>query len=243
MGRVQGWKSADHQSRSELTEAEARELDANGRYLGCRNGVVDLKTGELLGCSDARKHLVTRSTEISYDSEARCDAVDQLTSHLKTEVAEYLWEVLGRAIWGTPDKHFIFLLGPRDSGKTTLALAIRKALGEEAGEFSSDALRPERGHNKTGPTPERRALVEHRIVIGSEAEDWRISPAKLKTFSGGGDRITYQPKYQAERTSTVKATIILIANKLPRLGLAEKAVVERFRAIPYERPENPESRH
>ena len=235
---AQHWKSIEHCSRPELTEAESRQLDAKGRYLGCRNGVVDLETGGLLECSDARKHLVTRSTEISYDPSARHNAVDQLTNHLNPEVAEYLWEVLGRALWGTPDKHFIFLLGPRDSGKTTLALAIRKALGEEAGEFSSDALRSERGRNKVGPTPERRALVEHRIVIGSEAEDWRISPAKLKTFSGGGDRITYQPKYQAERTSIVKATIILIANKLPRLGLGDRAVVERFRAIPYERPEN-----
>ena len=217
---AQNWARNDHESLSKLTEAETRELDAAGRYLGCRNGVVDLQTGVPLNRSDARKHLVTRSTGITYDPSARHDAVDKLTSHLDPEAAEYLWRVLGRAIWASPDKAFIFLLGPRNSGKTTLALAIRKALGKEAGEFSSDALRQERGE-KTGPTPERRALIEQRIVIGSEAEDWKISPAKLKTFSGGGDRITYQPKYQAERTATVRATIILVANRLPRLGLSD----------------------
>ena len=234
---AQNWKKNGHESFSELTEAETRDLDADGRYLGCRNGVVDLKTGELLNRSDARKHLITRDTGITYDPSARHDAVDKLTSHLDLDAAEYLWGVLGRAIWAKPDKAFIFLLGPQNSGKTTLALAIRKALGKEAGEFSSDALRQERGE-KTGPTPERRALIEQRIVIGSEAEDWKISPAKLKTFSGGGDQITYQPKYQAERTATVRATIMLIANRLPRLGLSDGAVVDRFRAIPYGQPKN-----
>ena len=233
---TQSWKKSDPASLSELTEAETGQLDAAGRYLGCHNGVVDLKTGKLLNRSDARLHLVTRSTGITYDSAARHDAVDKLTSHLDRDAAEYLWRVLGRALWASPAKAFFFLLGPRDSGKTTLALAIRKALGEEAGEFSSDALRQERGA-KTGPTPERRALIEQRIVIGSEAEDWKISPAKLKTFSGGGDRIAYQPKYQAERTATVRATIFLIANKSPLLGLSDMAVVDRFRVIPYERPE------
>ncbi len=233
---AQNWARNGHASFSELTEAETRELDAAGRYLGCHNGVVDLETGDLLNCSDARKYLVTRSTGITYDQEARHDAVDKLTSHLAPDAAEYLWRVLGRALWARPDKAFIFLLGPRDSGKTTLALAIRKALGNDAGEFSSDALRQERGQ-KIGPTPERRALIEQRIVIGSEAEDWKISPAKLKTFSGGGDVIPYQPKYQPERSATVRATIILIANRLPRLGLWDKAVVDRFRVIPYERPE------
>ena len=234
---AQNWAKNDHEFLSKLTEAATRELDAAGRYLGCLNGVVDLQTGDLLNRSDARKHLVTRSTGITYDQSARHNSVDKLTSHLDPDAAEYLWRVLGRAILAKPDKAFIFLLGPRDSGKTTLALAIRKALGKEAGEFSSDALRQERGE-KTGPTPERRALIEQRIVIGSEAEDWKISPAKLKTFSGGGDRITYQPKYQAERTATVRATIILIANSLPRLGLSDSAVVDRFRAIPYGQPQN-----
>ena len=234
---AQNWAKNKHASLSELTKAETMELDAAGRYLGCHNGVVDLKTGKLLDRSDARKYLVTRSTGITYDPSVRHEAVDKLTSHLDRDASEYLWGVLGRAIWASPDKAFIFLLGPRNSGKTTLALAIRKALGKEAGEFSSDALRQERGE-KTGPTPERRALIEQRIVIGSEAEDWKISPAKLKTFSGGGDRITYQPKYQSERTATVRATIILIANRLPRLGLSDSAVVDRFRAIPYGQPQN-----
>ena len=234
---AQNWGNNDHEELfRKLTKAETRDLDADGRYLGCLNGVVDLETSERLNRSDARKHLVTRSTGITFDPAARHEAVDKLTSHLDTDAAEYLWRVLGRALWARPDKAFIFLLGPRDSGKTTLALAIRKALGKEAGEFSSDALRQERG-GKTGPTPERRALIEQRIVIGSEAEDWRISPAKLKTFSGGGDRITYQPKYQAERTAIVRATIILVANSLPRLGLSDSAVVDRFRAIPYGQPE------
>ena len=234
---AQNWVKKNHATFSKLTMAETMDLDADGRYLGCRNGVVDLKTNERLNRSDARKHLVTRSTGITYDPLARHEAVDKLTSHLAPDASEYLWRVLGRAIWARPDKAFIFLLGPRNSGKTTLALAIRKALGNEAGEFSSDALRQERG-TKTGPTPERRALIEQRIVIGSEAEDWKISPAKLKTFSGGGDAIPYQPKYQSERTAIVRATIILIANRLPRLGLSESAVVDRFRAIPYEPPQN-----
>lgn len=214
--------------------------DRDKRYLGVVNGVVDLKTGKLLPPAEARKTLVTRSTGVTFDPSARHEHVDGLLAHLDPAAAEYLKRVLGRAVWGNPERGFILLCGPRNGGKTTLLTALQQALGEEAGTVSADAIRPQRRGGKEGPTPERESLVTKRVVTAVEVERWTFDPGRLKALAGGGDFISVQPKYEKERKAQITAAIILAANELPRFGLTDAAVADRLRVVPY--PAVPESR-
>ena len=75
------------------------------------------------------------------------------------------------------------------------------------------------------------------MVTATEFERWRVDPATLKQVSGG-DLVPHQPKFEAERTSPVRATLILSGNSLPYLGLFDPAVVERFRLVPFPKPDN-----
>ena len=232
---VAGWRNREGPMPGLLTRAWDIEMDTNGRYLGCANGVVDLQDGRLLPQHEGRKHLVSRSTGVAYDPDAKHWAVDALLSHLPDDVREYLLASLGRAVWAQPDKSFLVLCGPKNGGKTTLTLAVQASLGDESDTLSEDALRPTRG-GKIGPTPERRALVECRIASAVEVENWRIDYGRLKAFAGGGDWISYQPKYGAESKRKVRATILMAANEMPTLGLTDPAVHDRFRLIDYPQP-------
>ena len=218
-----------------LTVNSIEDLDADGRYLGCANGVMDLATGTLLTQHQARRVLVTRTTEINFRPHATHWAVEALLSHLDDETRECLLAVLGRMLWAQPNRVFIVIIGPTGGGKTTLLLAVHAALGLEAEALSANALRPNRGQ-RTGPTPELHGLVEARVVFATECEGWNIDRAQLKNLTGG-EIVPYQPKYLGERKRRVRATIVLTGNALPELGLYDPAVVDRMRLIPYSKPE------
>ena len=78
--------------------------------------------------------------------------------------------------------------------------------------------------------------MKKRFALGVEAEGWSSNSARIKAFAGGGDAIDFQPKFQPEQTSPVRATIAIASNKTPFLGLNDAAVLDRcLIGIPYPR--------
>ena len=225
-----------------MTRVKGSQLDADTRYLVCGNGVVDLDTGALLTPQAAKEKLVTHRTGVDFQPDAQHWAIDKLFSHLDRDRAAYLQACLGRALWGRPDKLFLMIVGSRDSGKTTLLAAIRAALGDAgySANISEDVFRAG-DRNRTGPTEERRPLVEARLAVAEEVSGWKVATDVLKAFSGGAASwITFQPKYGREYTRRVTATILLTANNMPTLGLVDPALAARFKVVRYTRPAAPD---
>ena len=54
-----------------VTECKADEIDADTRYIGARNGVVDLHAGQLLPAAKGRRHRVTMQVPVAFDPDAR----------------------------------------------------------------------------------------------------------------------------------------------------------------------------
>ena len=54
-----------------VTECKADEIDADTRYIGARNGVVDLHAGQLLPAAKGRRHRVTMQVPVVFDPDAR----------------------------------------------------------------------------------------------------------------------------------------------------------------------------
>ena len=233
----------DRERASLISRCYFSDFDRPTGTLAVGNGLVDLEAG-LLPAEKAKGRLVRyRHKAVDYRPGATHPAVDKLFAHLNPQRADYLKACLGRALWGQPDKMFLVLVGPKDSGKGTLFLALRAALGS-AGyveNISEDLLRGMSKQHKTGPTEERRALVESRIVLAEEASDWNISIERLKAYSGGAPEVTYQPKYGKETTRPASATIIMSANRMPKVDLDEVGLnsageVDRLRYIKYTAP-------
>ena len=226
-----------------LTRIIWTQLDREKRYLACGNGIVDLDSGELMPPEEA-KHTYTqyRTGAVDYHPDARHEAVDKLFDHLHPERAAYLQACLGRALWGQPDVGYLMIVGEGRSGKSTLLKALLSTLAapSHAAILSEDAVRPSSTKGKTGPTEEKITLSKVRYAVCEEAADWRISPERLKDYTGGLPHIVVQPKFGSEITLPLTATIIFTANKMPRLSLDDPALANRLRVVIYEQPKEPD---
>ena len=200
-----------------LVEADKRDLNPYG-YLGTPSGVVDLAAGTLLPPEQGRRHKVTRSTGVALppDDEAEHWGVDALLGHYPTEVAGYVWKWVARSLWGLPPQEFLMFVGKSKwggEGKTTVKETMLEALGGYAGTFSEAMTRQRR---EGGPTAELQPAVERRLLISEECAAWQIDAERFKLLTGGGTaRIPVEPKFEAQQSLPVTASIMLMANSPP----------------------------
>lgn len=224
-----------------LTLAREQDLDADPRYLGAPNGVVDLDTGRLLTGEAARRCLVTRTLPDPFDPEASYEGVDKLFGHLEEQDREWLLNALGFALRGTPSRRLYLLVGETAGGKSTLFGALQAALGELADAVDPvTLLAPGRGASNTGPRPESERWVTRRLLVCSEPVTGRLDWVGLKAKSGGDSlphRLVHQ-NYGA--TKAVTASLFLACNpaSVPMPPLEDAALAERVRVLNY--PQVPE---
>ena len=213
------------------------ELDAQLRYMGCANGVVDLHTAKLLDHVAAADKLVTHSTGVAYNPKADSSLAERLFAHLNDEFKVFWVNALAWSLRGHPSRRIWLVVGPRNSGKTTVAEAVRAALGPYSGDLQNDALVRTRGDTA------HRGIATFgppsRIVTASEIATGRLDTALLKLLSGGGE-FTTRKLYKDPITLRATASLFIFANpgkSVPRLGLADPALADRVRELPY--PEVP----
>jgi hypothetical protein len=142
----------------DVTECHVRDLDADMRYIGAANGVVDLHRGELLSPGQSRRHLITLQAPIDFDPAAVDPYVDCLFAHLGDDAAQWWWRVLGFHLMGAPSRRFYVAVGPPAGGKSTLANALCGTLGPYAARPADDALEARPG-GSAGLSPELEAFT------------------------------------------------------------------------------------
>ena len=221
-----------------MAEADARDLDAQTRFLGAENGVIDLDTGALLNGSEARDQLITHTVRDAYDPAARHPAVDKLLGHLGSRERGWLLDSLGYALRGNPSRRALLIVGGGGGGKSTLLSALSACLGTGAsgyaGVMGEGALSGQKNVS-AGLNPEMSVfqLPKRLVVVGEENRLADIG--RFKQITGGDEiavRRPYEPDGQARRVS---ATMIQAINEdsLPSLKLEHEATYDRIRALPY----------
>ena len=224
---------------SDVTECHAEEIDANLRYIGAANGVVDLHTGKgPLSKEEGRKRLVTVHTQVTFDPTATHSDVDKLFSHLDggredKPISRWLWRVLGYHLLGSPSRRFYIVEGPSKGGKSTLANALEYTLGPYAQRPQDSAL--EVAKVSAGLTPEQRKFSPpNRLALFLEISINRTSAEGIKRKSGD-DSQTQRKPHREEVTLPISATMFWFCNvgTAPRLRLQDEALADRLRVIPY----------
>ena len=230
------WRESNHARLGEVERCDLTDLDRDGRYLGCANGVIDLKTGERLDPAAARRHRVSQSTNVAFHPGKTHKLLEQLTAHLPEETEEYVWALLGRTMWGQPIKAGIFVIGPTGSGKSTLAMSVKRALGEEADGCKADIFAKPRSDGRDGPNPARAALALKRAVFALEAEGWLIDNEAFKNATGQEDDVTYEMKFGPILSRPLRAQVWFFANEMPQMQWHLEPTVNRIIVIPYPAP-------
>lgn len=207
------------------------ELDPDHHVLNCRNGLLDLRTGELRPAEP--EDLVTKLVDVDYDPEAKDDVWERVLRELLAEGdRDWLQKWFGYCLTGdTSEKAICCLHGPADSGKSTLMETFRLILGDvQAGGYSTsweeDVFLSRAQVNRQEKVA---GLQNARVVVGSELpEGAHMAAAFVKSITGT-EAIASRALYQASTTVTPRLKLTMHTNHL--LRTSDQALQKRLRFV------------
>lgn len=224
----------------EPVAVHANIFDSNPGLLGCENGVLELTNDPDLR-EPRKEDFVTFNTNvpyISWRSLANSDGetfegyelwLEYLNLFLPNkELQMYVQKVMGYLIVGeNPDKRFVFLYGPHDTGKSTMMGAIKSALGDYYGTVDVGLFRP----RDLNPGLIRACPL--RVTAMSEVDAGTMDAATVKRLTGN-DFVQAEAKYSNDIfEGRPQFTTIVAANNPPNIRHADEALEERLLVLPF----------
>ena len=206
--------------------------DADPWLLGCTNGVVDLKTGQLHQGHPTER--ISMSTKQDYDPDAKAPRWEAFLSQVfngDQEMISFVQKAFGYAITGDVREQCLFLCwGGGANGKSTLLTTIRKAIGEYANNTSFSTFElSQRGSQSN----DLAALSAARLVTAAETnETSRLNEARVKAITGG-DPITARFLYSEYFDYIPGFKVFLAMNHLPAIYGTDTGIWRRIRLIPF----------
>jgi putative DNA primase/helicase len=217
--------------------ASTHSWDTTPMLIGTKNGVIDLKTGQLRpGRPDDHIRVVIPTEFRSLDEKAPIweKTLSEIFKDDPTKI-EYLQRLLGYALIGNPKEHvMVMFVGAGRNGKDTIMHAVETVLGLLVGPVSSDVLlEAGKGHNAGAATPHLMPLRGRRIAIVSETNvGQRFNTAQVKLLTGGG-KIAGRPNYGSMIEFEPTHTMLLMTNNKPRVSSDDYAFWQRAKVIDY----------
>ncbi len=216
-----------------VVSVEPSQLDAHDMLLGVANGVIDLKTGQLL--PSARGLLMTRHSQIKFEPTARAPHFERLLHDISVgdkEFQRFLTTMLGYCITGSmQEQKMFFLHGAGANGKSTFLSVMRELLGDQlAKQTPSETLMSR--HNGRTSTNDLARLLGVRLVLASEVEDGSWLAESLIKQLTGGDRITARFLYGEFFEFSMQGKILIAGNHRPVVRGADDGIWRRIVLIP-----------
>lgn len=188
-----------------LIDVSVSEFDADPDLLNCKNGVVNLQTGEIAPHDPAQRF--TYCVPVDYDPSADyVEWVEFLAGVDVGDLADFLQLAVGYSLTGhTREECLFYIHGPTRSGKgtftETLLSILPRPLGVEAN-FSTFTASREGDTQNFDLAP----LKPCRVVIASESNKYdRLNEGKIKMATGGNeimcafkhrDHFNYRPQFK-----------------------------------------------
>lgn len=147
------------------------------------------------------------------------------------EYRRFVQKALGHILFGgNPEKLALFIVGSRNTGKTTMINSIQAALADYAATFQPNAVFKDSG---TGNNPELGNLLHKRAIFSSEAGSQRIHANPLKRNTGG-DKVSVTRKYGNDQIIGIPHFVTVVAtNQAPTIEDADEALVKRIMVLPF----------
>jgi len=220
----------------------ARDLDTHPFLLGVRNGVVDLKTGEIL---DARPEwLMTKQVPIEFDPGARAPLFERFMDETmcgRADLVAYLQRCVGYFLTGdTREQCFWIWHGTGANGKSTLFNTLLALFGDEYSRKTQMETWVEQKRNAGGPSEDIAGLHGARLVVASETEqNRRLAESLIKELTGQ-DKVRARFLFKDSFEFAPQFKLVLVCNHKPIVDGNDPALWRRLRLVPFERVLPPE---
>lgn len=208
--------------------------DSDSNLIGVLNGVVDLKTGDLM---TGRPDLdITRRAAVSYNPGLRNvrwqGFLDFATSGDK-ELQDWLQKAVGYSLTGMTNLDVMFLVyGPPGSGKNTFVETVFNALGKNgyAWRMDSNVLVANEGKRNSSDEYHMAELRGRRMIWVDELpEGDRLKENQVKQITGSG---TLSARSPGEKPFTFESKGKLWITTNHRPIITDDAMWRRMRPIP-----------
>ena len=210
------------------------ELNPYNHYLVVKNGVVDLRTGELLDHSP--EHYSTMKAPVAYNPKAETPVrflkfIKEIFDGNKSLI-DYVQRLLGYCLTGNTTQHEFYILhGSGGNGKSVLINLLKGILGEYTGEISAGALARRADGDK--PNPTLLQAKDCRILITNESEKGaKINDSLIKQISAG-DEICPRTLRKANVHFVPHMKILWVTNHIPVLDWTDGGLDRRIQLIPF----------
>ncbi|CAX23504.1 putative P4 family phage/plasmid primase [Methylorubrum extorquens DM4] len=214
-----------------ILRISSSKFDTDPFLAGCKNGVLDLRTGELVepDC------IVTRRLGTNYDSDAWCHLfltfMHQVFEGDQEKIA-FVRRAVGYTLTGSTAGQCMFLvIGTGANGKSTFLKVIQALMGEYGGSIPSHSMMASKfGNDKTDDIA---SLDGRRFVSASEGEmGQKLAVAKVKLMTGG-DTIACRPLYGKYFDMKPEFKIWFGTNDLPVIAGGDEAIWRRLYVIDF----------
>lgn len=212
-------------------------LDVNPWLLNCPNGIVDLRTGQLL--PHDRSQLMTHMCSVPYEPQAKAPRFARFLSEIfagDIEIASYMLRYLGYALTGdVREQVFQVWFGHGANGKSTLIELLLHILGDYGQRMSDDLLTARKwGKDSAAPSPDVARLRGARFSVGSEAgEGLRWNEPLVKTLTGS-DRIVARHLHKEPIEFRPSWKLALAVNHKPIVRGTDHGIWRRIHLVPFE---------
>jgi putative DNA primase/helicase len=220
-------------SADERISVDTGLFDAKPDLFNCQNGTLEVSTGKLRPHN--REDYLTKIAPVHFDPRARCPRIDAwLASQLSPEDVKVIYEFVG---WLLVDdwryKKMLFLLGPTDTGKSTLLRLIEGLLGAE---LVSHVSLQQIAHDRFAVAN----LFGKMANFCADLPSTYIQDSSNVKRATGGDIIPAERKFGQPFDFRNKARFIFSLNEMPNSRDKSDAWVGRHLILPFEKKVTPE---
>ncbi len=209
------------------------QLDNHQSLLCTPNGIINLRTGELMP-HDASKY-ITKITNCEYTDKIDYPLWENFLNDIfdgDTELIHYIQMAIGYSLTGsTKEDCAFFCYGTGRNGKSTFLDLISDALGDYATNIQPETIMVK--PNTSGPTGDIARLKGARFVTSAEPnEGVRLNEGLLKQLTGG-DKVTASKKYENEFEFYPEFKMWMSTNHKPVIRGTDVGIWSRIRLIPF----------
>jgi len=213
------------------TSITTDKLDTDPYLLCCKNGVIDLREGELL--EPCRENYITKQIPVDYDQQAECPTLNRFLERVLPDqsVRRYIQKAIGYTLSGDVSEQCLFFLyGEGKNGKTTLVEIISELMGQYFVKARSDILMIRRN---AGIPNEVASLAGSRLVSVSEVSSGQKLDEGLVKDLTGGDTLAARFLYGESFNFKAGFKLWLYGNHKPTIRGKDEGIWRRIRLLPF----------